>query len=74
MSAIFYHNEEQKKLALQTKEQIAAKLGREVFTSILPAAEFYLAEDYHQKYRLQQKRDLMKEFRAIPKGPITPIS
>jgi peptide-methionine (S)-S-oxide reductase len=65
MSAIFYHNEEEKKLALQTKEQVAAKIGREVFTPILAAAEFYLAEDYHQKYRLQQKRDFMKEFDAI---------
>lgn len=65
MSAIFYHNEEQKKLALQTKEQVAAKIGGEVFTPILAAAKFYLAEDYHQKYRLQKKRDLMKEFRAI---------
>lgn len=34
-------------------------------TEIVPFSAFYLAEDYHQKYRLQQVQDLMQEFRAI---------
>ena len=64
MSIIFYHNEEQKRLALETKEREAGARGT-IYTEIVPASQFYLAEDYHQKYRLRQARDLMREFKAI---------
>ena len=59
MSIVFYHDEEQKRLAIETRDREAAKLGAEIFTEIVPASEFYLAEPYHQKYRLRQVRDLM---------------
>ncbi|MGZ3698034.1 MAG: peptide-methionine (S)-S-oxide reductase MsrA [Bdellovibrionota bacterium] len=49
-SAIFYENAEQKKLAEKTKAEVQKKLGKPVVTSILPAAKFYPAEDYHQSY------------------------
>ncbi len=49
-SAIFYQNEEQKKLAEQSKAAIEKKLGKTVVTAIRPAAAFYPAEDYHQDY------------------------
>ena len=62
MSIIFYHNKEQKILALQTKELEEARRGRTIKTLIAPFSEFYLAEDYHQKYYLQQDNILMKEF------------
>jgi methionine-S-sulfoxide reductase len=65
MSALFYHTEEQKQLALQTRDREAAKWGRPITTEILPAAEFYRAEDYHQKYLLQHRFELMKEFAAM---------
>ncbi len=42
-SAIFYHNNEQKKLALETKPQNAV-------TEIVPARKFWRAEEYHQQY------------------------
>ena len=51
-SAIFYHNEEQHRLAMQSK----ALLGKNktfngpVVTEIVQATEFYSAEDYHQHY------------------------
>jgi peptide-methionine (S)-S-oxide reductase len=65
MSVVFYHNDEQKRLAMETRDSEAAKIQGEIFTEIVPASEFYLAEAYHQKYRLQQVPDLMKEFSAI---------
>lgn len=49
-SAIFYGNEKEKELAEASKQQVAAKLGQAVATDLLPAAEFYPAEDYHQDY------------------------
>jgi len=64
-SIVFYHDEEQRRLAVETKEREAARLGAPVQTEIVPAAEFYLAEGYHQKYRLQQSRALVEEFRRI---------
>jgi peptide-methionine (S)-S-oxide reductase len=49
-SAVFYQNDEQKKLAEQSKAAIEKKLGKPVVTAIHPAATFYAAEDYHQDY------------------------
>ena len=49
-SAIFYQNEEQKRLAEQSKATVEKKLGKAVVTAIRPAATFYAAEDYHQDY------------------------
>jgi peptide-methionine (S)-S-oxide reductase len=49
-TAIFYQNEEQKKLAEQSKAEIEKKLGKTVVTAIRPAVTFYAAEDYHQDY------------------------
>ena len=63
-SAIFYHNEEQKRLSLQTKAREETRRGK-IHTEIEPAAGFYLAEDYHQKFQLRQTEDLMKEFSVI---------
>jgi len=49
-TAIFYANEEQKKLAEQSKAAIEKKLGKAIVTAIRPAATFYAAEDYHRDY------------------------
>jgi peptide-methionine (S)-S-oxide reductase len=65
MSAVFYHNDEQKKLALQTRDREANRLGSKVYTEILPATMFYPAETYHQKYYLRQVPELVKEYAAI---------
>ena len=65
MSAVYFHSEEQKKVALETKNREASKRKGKIYTEIVPASEFYLAEAYHQKYLLRQRPVLMKEFNAI---------
>ena len=65
MSAIFYHDEAQKKLALDTMAGEEERRNRKIQTEILPLGKFYLAEDYHQKYQLRQYRELMAEFKRI---------
>ena len=65
MSAVYFHSEEQKKLAVETSNREAAKRKIKIYTEIVPASEFYLAEAYHQKYRLRQRPVLIKEFNAL---------
>ena len=65
MSAIFYHNEEQRKLALETKAMEEERGNKKIQTEILPFSKFYLAEDYHQKWELRRQTDLMREFKAM---------
>jgi len=57
-SAIYYFNEEQKSLAQASKDALNAS-GRFpdlVVTEITTAGDFYLAEDYHQKYLMKNGR------------------
>jgi peptide-methionine (S)-S-oxide reductase/peptide methionine sulfoxide reductase msrA/msrB len=65
-AAIFYGNEEEKKIADASKEKLSrsGKFGKPIATEILPAMKFYAAEDYHQKY-YQQNPD---HFEAFEKG------
>ena len=51
-SAIFTHDPEQTATAQASKERLQNTIGpgREIVTEITPAGEFYLAEDYHQRY------------------------
>ena len=50
LSAVFVGNEEEKLLAEADKSEISAKFAMPVATAILPEAQFYPAEDYHQDY------------------------
>jgi peptide-methionine (S)-S-oxide reductase len=65
MSSVYFHSEEQKRLAVETKNREAAKRKIKIYTEIVPASEFYLAEAYHQKYLLRQRPALIKEFNDI---------
>ncbi len=51
-SAIFYNNDEQKRIALASKEAIdkSGTYKKPVVTEIAPFTNFYPAEDYHQDY------------------------
>lgn len=51
-TGIFYHNEEQRRLAEDSKKKLAAsgKFDKPIKTEIVPASTFYPAEDYHQQY------------------------
>jgi peptide-methionine (S)-S-oxide reductase len=51
-SAVFYHNEAQQQAAIAMRDKLAAsgKFGRPIVTQIVPAVEFFRAEDYHQQY------------------------
>jgi peptide-methionine (S)-S-oxide reductase len=51
-SAIFFHDPEQEAAAREAKAALekAGVFKRPIVTQILPASEFYRAEDYHQQY------------------------
>jgi len=51
-TAIFYHNETQKKIAEESKKELdeSGKFDKPIVTEILPAEKFYPAEEYHQDY------------------------
>ena len=68
-SIIFYHDEEQRRLAQASKEQVETQCDCQVHSEIIPAAAFYLAEDYHQKYRLRASPTYMDEFAAVYPDP-----
>ena len=54
-SVIFYRDSDQKELAEKTKQILAAsgRFNQPIVTEILPATEFYRAEEYHQDYYMK---------------------
>jgi len=74
-SVIFYHSEDQKKIAEEMKSKITGAV-----TEIIPAGKFYMAEKHHQDYYSQNRsapycklvidpkiQKLYKEFKSITK-------
>ncbi len=51
-TAVFYHTDQQKRLAEEARKNLAdsGKFKDPIVTKILPAAPFYEAEDYHQDF------------------------
>lgn len=56
-TGIFYHNEEQKQAAMESKQQLAesGRFESEIVTPVQQAEEFYRAEEYHQDYYKKNK-------------------
>jgi peptide-methionine (S)-S-oxide reductase len=61
-TAVYYHDEEQKRIAEESRNNLASTMKSDIVTRLLPLTAFYLAEDYHQKYRLRNHSALMEEF------------
>jgi peptide-methionine (S)-S-oxide reductase len=49
-SVIFVHSPEQEAAAQAAKEELQESSSKPIVTQIVPAPEFYPAEDYHQRY------------------------
>ena len=49
-SAIFFHDSRQESAALKSKAALNAGCPKEIATEVVPAATFYRAEEYHQRY------------------------
>jgi len=64
-SAVFYVNDAQKKTAVKSMQEQEALSGHKLYTSIEMLREFYVAEDYHQKYYLRNTNGLRGEMYAI---------
>ena len=57
-SVIYYYNDEQKNIALKSRENNQENFDNRIVTEITKADTFYKAEDYHQKYI--KKRELIE--------------
>jgi len=51
-TVIFYHDEEQKRLAEESKQELgkSGRFDKPIVTEVIPLTRFYEAEDYHQDY------------------------
>jgi peptide-methionine (S)-S-oxide reductase len=63
-SAIFYLNSEQKEKALNSKARLEAskRFRRPIVTQIVPASDFWKAEEYHQQYNEKKKHKIFTHF------------
>jgi len=65
-SGVYYSSDQQKRLAMASRDEIATKYTSSIATEICPVAKFFVAEDYHQSY-------LAKGGQCAEKGDLSPI-
>lgn len=65
ISALYFHDKKQEELIKKSLQQISKTFSEKILTEIISFEKFYLAEDYHQKYRLQQIPELKQNFQEI---------
>jgi len=53
-SVILWVTIEQKEIAERVTKEVEQKLGKPVHTKVEPLGEYYLGEDYHQKFSFQR--------------------
>jgi len=83
-TAIFYHNEEQKRLAEESRDELneSGRFDKPVATEIAMVQAFYRAEDYHQdyykkdpiRYKLYRKNSGRDKFLEKTWGESVPIT
>ena len=66
-SVIFYENDEQKKIAEQSKVEAQKELSKPIATEISPLKKFYVAENYHQDYFKNNQGNPYCQFVVRPK-------
>lgn len=49
-SSIFFHDADQERLAIASRDEHQRALAKPIVTEIVPASVFYDAEEYHQRY------------------------
>ncbi len=59
-SAIFYHDETQRRIAQKMLERVEKDTRKRVYTQIEALKIFYPAEDYHQKYALRRHPEIIR--------------
>lgn len=64
-SALFFAGEGQREAAMAWCERFERVSGGRVRTEFAPLDRFWVAEDYHQKYRLLGNRALREEYRLV---------
>lgn len=70
-SVIFYHDDQQRRLAEKSKDDLAqsGRFGKPVVTEIIPFTRFYAAEDYHQDYDRKNPQQYENYRQGSGRGP-----
>lgn len=63
-SAIFYLNSNQKEIAMKSKviQEESKRFDKEIVTLIVPASNFWEAEEYHQEYLEKKQKGVLSNF------------
>ncbi len=69
MSAVFYHDDTQRRAAQAALDGEARRRGAPVRTELLAFTDFHLAEAYHQKYYLRREADLLRSLQRYYPTP-----